>query len=370
MGVDVKSFLREAAERCGVQRETYIEKNIPTLTSNISVVSCYGDIRSIFILATFLLKRLKEADHSKYVILSSWPGYKAIFPYVDEYWTMKDNGTLSLLTQNVYEFSNISDQVTNYNRNLMEHFSHVTTARDLVKYYRNGFTAEYWGAFKEVKLTLPEIPSVSRSKVRVTDEKVVVFPVQRIRSWQKGKLEYIKVPKEFWIKLAERLKSEKIRPMIYQNNFTYDLSDYFADNCSYLVSKDILDVLSVMREVGCVLDVYSGISRLAIAARCPFIAVDERNRFMNQKEYEIDDLSCTGLSKQYLFSFAELLPTGSPGDWNNLVIDAVVVKLSDFLVQKKKMVLPSCEEVDRTVSYDAVRQRTMKRMGLRFIRKR
>ena len=45
-----------------------------------------------------------------------------------------------------------------------------------------------------------------------------------------------------------------------------------------------------MRMTGCVLDVFSGISKLALAARTPFIYVDDRARYVSLKEVELDDI--------------------------------------------------------------------------------
>jgi hypothetical protein len=122
-----------------------------------------------------------------------------------------------------------------------------------------------------------------------------------------------------------------------------------------------------MRHIGCVLDVFSGVSRLAIAARTPFVCIDERKRFMTHKEYEIDDLSCEGLPKSYMFSFGGLPLVGGPDEWKVSLVDGIVAKLKEFLPVDQSH-LPSTKESYESVSYDLVRERKSRRMGIHFIK--
>ncbi len=137
-----------------------------------------------------------------------------------------------------------------------------------------------------------------------------------------------------------------ITPMIYQNMHTYDLSQEFTDRCLYMVPSKINGAICAMRHVGCVLDVFSGISRLAIAARTPFVCVDERMRYMKHKEYEIDDLSCEGLPKSYMFSFGSLPLVGGPDDWKVNLVDGIIARLKEFLPVDQSNLPPTKESYE------------------------
>lgn len=362
-------FLRRAAEQSGFHREYYLEKNIPTLSSNIYVLPFFGDLRSTFILSSFLLRPFKE-HLGKYLILCSWPGFQGLFPYVDEFWSIKDKFMAENLASATSDFQNNSDTATNYTRNLIQHFENVLSFdKDFANLYRNGFESKYFDTYHEVKKYLPEVPSVTQMGGLMQSnsrKRILIYPVKHIRSWQRGSVEYLLSPKDFWVELTKRLLDDGFYPTVYQNIFTYDLSPDFTDKCDYLTAKNISQVLSVMHEIGLVLDIHSGISRLAYAARTPFLCVDERLRFVNQKEYEIDDLCGDDIFRKYIMSFATMLLTGGPKEWGIDILDQLIIQLKDF--QARSSV--STKELYEVVDYNRVRKWKARRLGANFISKK
>jgi hypothetical protein len=370
------SFLKRTAESANFQRDSFLERDIPTVSSNIVILPFFGDLRSTALLSAFLLKPYTQFL-KKYVILASWPGNQSLFPYVNEYWSLKDATALKSLAIGANNLYNTSEINTNIVRTLLQRFENVVTPADLQAYWDRGFTQKYWKDFGKINRYLPEVASANmigadlkNEMLRKSGRKVVIFPVIRMRSWQKERVDYLQTPKEFWKRLIERLLAENIVPVIYQNHLTYDMSPDFADKCIYLVPKEISHVLCAMRYVGCVLDVHSGISRLAIAARCPFVVMDERARFMGDKDYEIDDLCCEKIPKQYLFSFSTMIHTGGAADWDTNILDGIIVKLNEFLPLLDRDEWMSPKESYEEVSYDRVRVRNAKRLGVRFLVKR
>lgn len=371
--IDVADYIRRAASRSGFKREFFLEKNMPTQPSNVIAIPFYGDLRSACVLSTFLLKPYMESFKDKYIVLCSWPGMQGLFPYVHEYWSIEDESvtkTLATEANNLYNGSNLAAEIT---RGLSESLN-ILTVRDLRTFYEKGFTQKYWDTFGEVKRFLPEVPSASKMTTefktqmeRRQGQKIVVYPATKMRSWQQGKTVYLPVLKEFWTALIERLIEEGYVPVVYQNWFTYDMSRDFVEKCIYLVPKSISDVLAAFRYVGCVLDVHTGISRLAIAARCPYVSVMERQSFVEDKDYELDDLCADGLPKQYIFSFSTMLMTGGPSEWKLSVLDNIVARLKDFTPSLKDGKLPSTNESYEAVSFDRVRERKARRMGVTFI---
>src|SRR5581483_5666112 len=146
----------------------------------------------------------------------------------------------------------------------------------------------------------------------------------------------------------------------------HDVSADFTDKCVYTEEKDFGKVLSVMRATGCVLDLFTGISRYALAARCPFLAVDERARYAALREYEVDDLCGLSLPKQYIFSFPTIIEGGGPGTWDFNIIDNIMARLGKFLPELNRDDWPSTGETTEIVPYETVRRKKSKRIGTKL----
>lgn len=375
----VNEFIKRAAVRSGFNREFFMEKNVPTSLSNIMIVPFYGDIRSTFNISSFLMKQYKEKNKDLYVIMCSWPGFRDLFPYVDEYWSLDDESaikTLALEANNLYNTSSLAIEI---NRSLLE-VSNILSSNNLKAWHNQGFTKKYWEDFgirdqlheKKIKRYLPEVPSstlLSSSFLnemnRKQGKKIVIYPVTKMSTWHRGQMVYMPVLKSFWEALIETLLSEGYMPVVYQNWFTYDMSRDFTDRCVYLVPRNISDLLAAMHQIGLVLDIHSGISRLAIAARTPFVAVDERLRFIGSGDYEVDDLCCE-TSRKYIFSFSTMLMSGTPSEWKDSLLDNIVATLGSFVPTQSDN-SGVTNELYQSVSYNKVRDRKSKRKGVTFI---
>jgi hypothetical protein len=371
--LDVSDFIKRSAERCGYKRSSYVAKNMPTSPSNIVTIPFYGDLRSTCILSSFILRNYKEANPEKYIILCSWPGWQGLFPYVDEYWSLEDESATKTLATEANNFYNGSNLATDLTRSLAEVLN-IFTSRDLKKYYDNGFTKQYWDEFGSIRRFLPEVSSASKlsedfkvQMQRRPGTKVIVYPVLKVRSRQRGETVYLPIMKDVWAALIESLIAENYVPVIYQNWFTYDMSKDFVDRCLYLVPRNVSDVLAAFRYVGCVLDVHSGLSRLALTARCPFLGVTERQSFIEDKDYEIDDLGSDKLPRQYVFNFSSQMMAGGTAEWKINLFDSVCARMQEFLPKIDSAALPTTNESYEVVPYERVRHRKAKRLGCTFI---
>ena len=277
--------------------------------ANITVMPFFGDMRATFVLSSLLLKRYQEeVKGSKYFIFCSWPGYQSFFPYVDEYWALTDTSQIKKLYQQSEGFRNRADVAAIHLRNMHEFFREVTDVRDLQMFYNNGITQKFWDRFKHVKRFLPMVPSsailgkdFNRELTNKAGYKVFLSPSQFICTWKLGKPCWIPASKLFWIELIKRLLAERFTPVLWKHDLAHDLSMDFPEECIHVAENDVARILGVMRAVGCVLDVFNGSSKLALAARCPFVSCDERQRYIGMKEYEIDDLCGSKVPKQYIF---------------------------------------------------------------------
>ena len=117
-----------------------------------------------------------------------------------------------------------------------------------------------------------------------------------------------------------------------------------------------------MRLTSCVLDFFSGISRIAVMARCPFLSVDERARYVSSKEFELNDL-CITFKHKYVFSFGSILNSGNYKEMGDLVVN----NIKEFVPKLTDKLLSSLESyID--VSYDLVKSHKEKKFGIRFIK--
>lgn len=373
----VVDFLKRSSERNGFVRERFEERKIPTDYSNLIILPFFGDVRSMVVLSSLLLQRYRqEVKNSKYFILASWPGYQGIFPYVDEYWSITDEAHYRSFYEKAEGFRNQSNLTTIYKRNLNEFFRDVIDYNQIVPFYQNGLTNKFFEEFNTTKRFLPFVPSsmvlgkdFNRDLSTKPGYKIFLHPSIFIKQWNVGKSQNVRAKKEFWVELVEKLIANNYSPVIWQNYLSYDISQEFAGRCVFLQENDITRVLAAMRATGCVLDAFNGLSRLAILARCPFLAVDERSRYFNLKEYEIDDICGNRIPKNYIFSFSTIISDGNAYNWGQDIFQSILKKLDKFLPELNREEWPSTGESTEVTPYKIfVRKNKKKKFGTRFLK--
>lgn len=373
----VADFLKRASNRSGFYRERFEEKKIPTDHSNLVILPFFGDLRSMCIMSSLLLQRYREEfKNSKYFILASWPGFEGLFPYVDEYWSLTDEAHIKKFYEQSDGLKNKSDLNTIYQRNLNEFFRDVISTTEVEKFYHNGLTEQFFEDFIHPKRFLPFIPSASVLGKEVNRElmtkpgyKVLIHPSLFGKQWINGRSKNVPAKKEFWIELVNYLLEMNFSPVIWQNYLSYDLSQELVGKCIFVGEKEIIRVLATMRATGCVLDVFNNTSRLAILSRCPFLAVDERSRYVNQREHEIDDLCGKDILKQYIYTFSTIITEGDVDNWRQDIFPAIVKKLENFLPSINRDELPSTVESNEVLPYKKhVRINKPKKLGVHFIK--
>lgn len=372
--MDTNGVLKKAADKCGLKRVRFRERNMPTSSEGITIFPFFGDHRSSFVLSSILLRRIKEEmKGSRYLVFVSWPGNEGLFPYADEYWQVEDENMLEKLRSGVVGFNNDSVVMSVMIKNLNQYFYEVMTTDDILSFYSNGITKDFFDRFKHVKVFLPHVPSVASMGAEFArtlsqkESKVFVYPSKDLFCWKNGKVDKVKSTVEFWISLVEFISAAGFFPVIYTDGFAYDFSSEFNKNCLHMKGLDILSELSLMRACGCVLDLFSGISRYSIAARTPFVCLDERQKFNALKDYEINDLCGSGIPKEYIFSFCALIK-GDKSVWRSNIFDHLVVKLRKIYESMDRESWPPTSEVDEIVPYDSVRKKKNKMLGTRFLR--
>lgn len=366
---NVADFLKRVADKTGYKRESYVDRNIPTSFSNIVVMLFYGDIRSEFILSSMLLHRIKQLHNSKYFILCSYPGRAGMYPYVDEYWSLQDEGAIKSLVDSSTGMDNSDGKkILFQEQQLNKYFENLLSIEDYYKYYNRGFNKAFFDEFKWILYSLPSIPSTkiefNRNLVQRAGYKVFIYPSRILRAWSRGKEVNVRSNIDFWCALVNKLSDNGFTPVVYQDYSTYDISSSLEGKCVYFSENKILDVLGVMRTTGCVLDVFSGISRWATAARTPFVSCMERHLYNETKEYEIDCLCNNMLPYKYVFSFPTIIESGY---WNEL-IGTIVNKLESFIPGLNRDEWPSTAEQSVVVPYALVKDKKRKKIGSRFIK--
>jgi len=373
--MDIVSIVNRAAEKAGFARNRFKNADIPTSMSNICIFPFFGNVRSSAIMSMLLLKRYREMfKGSKYFILCSWPGYEDLFPFVDEYWSPKDGALLKNLYLESDNFSNDSAHAVAFLRNINQFFEDVVDVKEFEQFYNNGLQQGFWDKFMHVKRYLPAIPTLGvlgpefSRQFSTSKPKVFLYPSIFAYFWRYGKLDTVRISKEFWIEVVGSLLKSGITPVLHKNYLSYDLSQEFVESCIYLNTNNISHVLATMRGCNCVVDMFNQVSRLAIIARAPYIVFDERGRYNGQKEYEIDDLCSLGLPKNYIFSNSTLLENSARGLWKSNFIDLLSAKVESMVSQDYD--LPNSSESLEVVPYSVVRERKLKKMGIRFIPKK
>jgi len=373
--MEVSTILKRASEKSGCSRFRYKERDVPTSVESVTVLPFFGDRRSSFALSSLLLRRIKEElKGSRYFVLASWPGDEGLFQYVDEYWQVEDPSSLEILKDHAAGFSNSSSLATVMRRSLNQYFYDVMGEDDIRPYYNDGLTSDFFDRFRHVKVSLPSVPSISAmgadfsKAISRRESKVFVSPSKFAKTWRAGQVSSVKIPKDFWVELVKVLVDEGFSPVVSNDLFSYDLSSDVEVGCIHFSERDVLKRLSVMRACGCVLDVFGDLSRMAIAARSPFLCFDERQRFSHTKEYEINDLCASDLPRDYIFSFAALVEKGGSSVWKSNIFDHMVVKLRSIHANADRDSWPPAIESNEIVPYEAVRRRKAKRLGSRFIK--
>ena len=370
---DIVSILGRAASKSGFERVRFKDSDVPESMSSVSILPFFGDTRSMVILSSLLLHRYRESK--KYFIICSWPGFEGLFPYADEYWSVKDT-----LVERMFPFSdgmeNNSKTAIALERNLNYFFEDVVAASEFSKYYSNGITDRFFDSFGDVVCFKPVLNSLTvlgRQFVedfsRREGNKVFLSPTKFAFCWEQKKLQRHHIGIDFWISLTEFLLQEGFIPVIFQNQMmTHDLSKRFAEKCLYVTDRNIINVMSVMHGSGCVLDIFNGISRLALLARCPYVCCDERERYNGTKEFEIDYLCGEKIPREYIFSFANLITIGYDGDWKNSLFSNIKKKLDDIFSDLNVDRLPSTSESYDTVSYEEVKKAKAKKLGVKLLK--
>jgi hypothetical protein len=374
---EVASILKKASEKCRFDRSKFIQVDIPTTIDNVTVMVFFGDIRSMFILSAILLKRYREeVKGSKYFILCTWPGYEVLFPWVNEYWGIHDVAVFKSCFSVASSFNNDSSYALQFRKGLNHWFNDVVGVEELETYYNNGIKQEFWDRFKHVKRYLPSVsssailgPLFNKEIIKKSGYKVFISPSELIQKWHYDKIVNIKVARLFWKELVKELINSGITPVLHIGVNGYDISSDFLDKCIYLKDYDISKVLAAMRATGCVLDIFSGISRLAVAARTPYMYIDERVRHSGQKENEIEGLCCEkGLLREYIYSFPDVIVNGDISTWKTSLFDLILSKLFKFLPILNRDTWPSPVESLEIVLYENVKQANLKKFGIQFMK--
>lgn len=368
---NVANFVARAAAECGLEREKFIDSNIPNDFNKIAILMFFGDYRGLSVLSTVLLKQYKETIlKDKYLIVCSFPGMGVLFPGADEYWSISDGLSISGLLHGANKFSNSEKKVDSLERELRRRFYTVITGEDLLAYYKDGLTNQFFERLGSVKRSFPTVPHWRGGELQKVianrgEQGIFIYPNVKGMCWDRNREASITLPKDFWIKLTDRLLVKKYVPVVYQNQASYDISPQFGEKCVYCTDRNFLSVLAAMRSTGCVLDVFSGISRMAMVARCPFLALDERQRYVKSNEAEINDLCINGMYPyRYIFSF----PTVIGSDHYAELIDQIMNVSSSFIPLVAKASLPPPTESYEEVPYDIVRKHKAKKLGIHFIK--
>jgi hypothetical protein len=372
--LDLKEYLDLACKRNGLIRHSYEDKNIPNEFENICVMPFFGDTRHTFLASSLLMRRYREETKgSKYFVLISWPGHQNLFSCADEFWS-PDPSLAKKLLSGVSRFSNKSDAYSLMLTGVLESFRDVSKPEVFNEYHYNGIQQAFWDRYRHVKVWLPQISShavlnkeFSREVAAAPGYKVLLLPTLSVDSWKLGRVVQTPVHRDFWIALVKHLKREGFAPVVVRNYNTYDISQDTAADAVHLADPDVNKLTAAMRLCGCVLDVFNGASRYAIAARTPYLCCDERSRYFGSRDYEVDDLCGSKVPREYVYTFSSICQMPAPY-WEPSLFRHVTMKLQEFLPGLDRDRWPLTTETNQIVPYDSVRKIKRKKLGTKLLK--
>jgi len=371
----VSDFLKITSNKLNFVREKYVEKNIPTNFDQICVFFNLGDLRSTIALSSMLLPRFrKETKSLRYFIVFGYAGLSALYPYADEYWSFNPDNFAKVYNSSS-NYDNNSELNNIYLRHLNENFREVIKSDIFLDVYHNFFLNKFWEKNKNIRIVLPQVMNnlanddivVSRFNGLKNKRKLFIFPNKTMQVIRKGNLVHQEIKQEFWVNLVQRLLQNNVDLVCVKHHLTHDISSNFTDNNNILFfnEKDVNKIMSLMRMTGITLDFLSGISRLSNIARVPFILVDERIRYFNNREYEFEDVVGNEvLDRERFFIFADLININN--DLYTNIAGNIISKI-DKILNINNGVLYS-EYSDKLSNYQNVRYHQSKKMGLKFLK--
>lgn len=373
--IEIKDYLDRAALKNGYVRQSFEDRKLPNDYADVCAMPLFGDLRHTFVASSLLLRRYREEmKGSKYFILISWPGYRSLFPYVDEFWSPGDLEMTKKMWAATDGFENRSDPYTVALQNLNESIREVIKPGVLSQFHDNGIAQPFWDRFRNLRAYLPQVSSTAvlgkdfnREINNRAGFKVVVFPTTTVECWKLGHVVHVPAPKDFWIMLIRTLKSAGFVPVVMKTFYTYDISQDTVDDAVHVSETDVGKTLSAIRACGCLLDVCNGTSRLAIAARTPYLCVDERSRYFNTKDYEVDDICGGAVPREYIYSFSSVCQM-PPSFWDATLFRHIMLKLQDFLPVLDRDRWPTTNETHQIVPYDSVRKLKRCRLGTKLLK--
>ena len=370
----VSDFLKITSKKLNFSRDKYTEKNIPSNFDQITVFFNLGDLRNTLSLSSMILPRFrKETKSLRYFIVFGYPGFSSLFPYADEYWSFDPENFFKIYNGSC-GLDNSINLKTIYLRHLNENFREVIKSENFNDIYDHYFLKRYWDKNKNIRIILPQIINSLASNDSFVekysniniDKKIFIFPNKTMQVIRKGKLVFEEIKSEFWTNLIKKLLENNISVFCIKHPLTHDVSSNFIDekNILFFNELDVNQIMSLMRMSGCVFDFFSGISRLAIISRTPYILADERIRYFNYREYEFEDVVGESLHGERFFIFADLM--NSNNDLYNNIASNIISKI-DKIIKNNKGILSS-EYTDKLSNYQNVRYYQSKKMGLQFLK--
>jgi hypothetical protein len=370
---DVKEYLKDFTRKYSIKREYFEESKIPENFDQLSIFINYSDIRSTCALSSIVLPKYRlENKSSRYFVVIGLPEQKVLYPYVDEYWSFQGDELNKEIFFDSEGIQNNNKKVIEIKRLMNEHFRDVSSSNDFSSTYNNYLTSNYWKNYKSVRVVLPRIYNMldySKSPLAklysMTQKKMFIFPSQYAYLNSEDKNKKRKIPKEFYKYIIENLNTQGYGVVCYQNSYSYDMSLILEENENLMIynNNDFLTMMSMMKRTGFVVDFFSGISRLAAIAQCPFLLLDERKRYVNWREYEFEDVVCPKIPifrnfyiVDKFFDDTDLLVYLA----NNIIN---CVNQIDFTKLNHET-----GTVDRTDDYSSVRARVQQKMGFSFLK--
>jgi hypothetical protein len=313
---DVKEILNSASIKGDFLREKFDEKSMPDNLQKIIVIPIFGDINHIIVFANYIFHGLRNDINlkDKYIIVVTWKGFAKFFPQANEVWSSKSIEHADKFYEKTEGLINKYENLNIIYRSLNEYFRNVIDPVKFSNQFHFGFKKENIKN-KNVEIIKNKTPNINYLNKNAVDQinalgekRVFIIPFKFLRQLSLGKIKNYKPSYAFYVNTIDSLIKKNINCVVLKNYLTFDLSKNYLENKNVVMVQedDWFNIMAYMLATGVYVDLFAGISSLAIYCGCPSVTVVERNMHVVSNQEEIEMCMNDSIIDRKLFSFFEL----------------------------------------------------------------
>lgn len=313
---DIKEIIETAAQRGSFIREKFDSRNLPDSMQKIIVLPVFSEISHLMVFANLILPSIRNDINfkDKYIIIVTWKGFAKFLPQADEVWSIKSTDNIDRFYEKVDGMMNKSEALSVVHRSLNEYFRNVVEPIRFANWFQNGFNRQNINrdVIQIFKQSIPNINYLNQNVVKnindLGENKAFIIPFKYIKRWHLGKVVLHKLSPVFYQNVIDGLIAKNCKCVVLKNYLSFDLSKNYLDNKNVfsIQEDDWFLVMAYMLATKMYVDLFSGISSLAMYCGCRSISIVERNFHTVSNSLELESCMTNNNTDVKLFSFFDL----------------------------------------------------------------